>query len=227
VHGATKDPEAIRAWWRRWAWANVAVATGRASGIWVLDVDPDRGGADSLRELEVRYGALPKTVEAITGSGGRHFFFLHPGGPVPNAVGITPGLDARGDGGYAILAPSLHASGRRYCWRPGHAPGEVRVAPAPEWLLQLVAAGSPRGPGLDWRSTIHDGVPEGRRNTTLASIVGGLLRAGVRVRDVLDFALWLNAARFRPPLPEEEVVRVVDSIAGREARRRGGGGRAA
>src|SRR4051812_7944614 len=37
--GATLDPSRIRDWWSRWPDANVAVATGDAAGIWVLDVD--------------------------------------------------------------------------------------------------------------------------------------------------------------------------------------------
>src|SRR5262245_53198003 len=36
---ATRDEAQIQAWWERWPKAMVAVATGPASGIWVLDID--------------------------------------------------------------------------------------------------------------------------------------------------------------------------------------------
>src|SRR5579884_1684144 len=49
---ATRDPARIRLWWARWPWANIGVATGAASGLVVVDVDPRSGGADSLARLE-------------------------------------------------------------------------------------------------------------------------------------------------------------------------------
>lgn len=57
--GASRDERVIRGWWTKWPQANVGVATGRGSGLLVLDVDPDKGGADSLRELEAEHGPLP------------------------------------------------------------------------------------------------------------------------------------------------------------------------
>src|SRR5688572_11141260 len=58
---ATRDPDRIRAWWSRWPDANIAVATGTAAGIWVLDVDPANGGLESLEALEVANGELRPT----------------------------------------------------------------------------------------------------------------------------------------------------------------------
>ena len=45
--------------------------------MFALDVDVSDGkpGAESLAELEATHGALPATVEQITGSGGRHLLF--------------------------------------------------------------------------------------------------------------------------------------------------------
>ncbi|ARJ67439.1 hypothetical protein WV31_18095 [Magnetospirillum sp. ME-1] len=93
AHGlleASTDPEQIRRWWRRWPWANVAIATG-ASGLVVIDVDVgiDRDGHQkegeaSLADLERDYGPLPDTVEAITGSGGRHILFKADGASIPS-----------------------------------------------------------------------------------------------------------------------------------------------
>jgi putative DNA primase/helicase len=44
VKDATSDPKKIRAWWGEWPNANVAIATGRISGLLVLDVDLATGG---------------------------------------------------------------------------------------------------------------------------------------------------------------------------------------
>ena len=67
------------------------------------------------------------------------------------------------------------------------------------------------------------GVAEGERNNTLARLVGHLLRRRVDPYVALELALCWNATRCRPPLPEAEVLRVADSIAARELRRRKGG----
>jgi hypothetical protein len=67
---ATTDTTQIKSWWAWRANHNVAIATGRASGVMVLDIDPDKGGEAALRALEERFGALPATIEVISGGGG-------------------------------------------------------------------------------------------------------------------------------------------------------------
>lgn len=133
LHDATCDLDVIARWWQRWPNANVAVRTGATSGLVVLDVDPAHGGLATLAELQRLHGALPPSPAVRTGSGGRHYWFAHPGIPVRNSAGrLGPGLDIRADGGYVIAPPSIHAAGNRYLWA-----SEVAVAPAPGWLLTL------------------------------------------------------------------------------------------
>jgi len=124
----------LRSWFRRSPGYNVSIVTGALSGLIVLDVDPRHGGEESLKALEREHGALPKTVESITGGGGRHIYFAHPGGTVHNRAHIAPGIDLRGDGGCIVAPPSVHPSGKRYRWKSGHAPGDVEPAPLPGWL---------------------------------------------------------------------------------------------
>jgi len=75
---ATTDPNIISGWWRSYD-LNIAIATGPDSGVWVLDVDGDEGES-TLRKLEAAHGALPPTVEVITGDG-RHLYFRWPASP--------------------------------------------------------------------------------------------------------------------------------------------------
>lgn len=126
--------ETLRDWFRRSPNYNVGVVTGALSGLVVLDVDPRHGGNESLRKLERKRGRLPKSVESITGGGGRHVYFSHPGGTVHNRTNIEPGIDLRGDGGCIVTPPSVHPSGKRYRWKKGQAPGEVKLARLPDWL---------------------------------------------------------------------------------------------
>lgn len=206
--------EEVREWFGRWPDANIAIVTGRISGLVVLDVDPRHGGDDSLHELERTYGLLPDTVEAITGSGGRHVYFAYPGRETRNVVGLAPGLDLRGDGGLIIAPPSVHPSGRHYEWEVSHEPETTPVQPIPRWLQQLMRSASPRAghPLTHWRNLVRDGVPEGQRNNTIASLAGHLFWHGVDRDVVMELLLCWNAARCHPPLDDDEVAGAVDSI---------------
>ena len=117
VLDATTNEAQIRGWLSKWPETNIALATGKRSGVIVLDVDVRHGGDKSLAQIEKEAGAPIRTLESLTGGGGRHLFFLYPGSPVKNKVGIMPGLDIRGDNGYVLLPPSMHISGRVYLWK--------------------------------------------------------------------------------------------------------------
>lgn len=209
---APPTEDEVRAWFARWPDANVAIVTGRVSGLVVLDVDPQHEGEASLAELEREHGPLPMTVEAVSGGGGRHLYFAHPGGEIHNRAGLAPGIDLRGDGGLIVAPPSIHPSGRPYRWRPGHDPDHMRLAPLPHWLY--APEGPRRGhPLAYWRSLIAQGVPEGQRNSTIASLAGHLLWHGVDPDVVAELLLCWNRERCQPPLSDEEVLRTVASIA--------------
>lgn len=149
LKSATTNPQKIAAWWAEAnaPWANVAVATGPKSGIWVLDIDTriEKQGEDSLETLTRKHGPLPDTAEAITGGGGRHLVFAWPEGHmIGNATNrLGPGLDVRGDGGYIVVEPSMHISGHPYYWEASGEPfASDATHAAPEWLVHLVASGS-------------------------------------------------------------------------------------
>ena len=71
---ASTNPILIKRWFRRWPTANVAIATGSASGLVAIDIDAKHDGDVALSILEDRYGTLPPTIESHTGGGGRHLF---------------------------------------------------------------------------------------------------------------------------------------------------------
>lgn len=206
------DAQEIAGWFRRWPDANVGIVTGRVSGIVVVDLDPRHGGQRSLAAFEREYGALPRTAEVATGGGGRHLYFAHRGAPLHNRVGLRPGIDLRAEGGCVVAPPSVHPSGRRYAWAAG--PNDAPLAGLPAWLLHTARPGGPSGHSLThWRQLVRDGVDEGARNATLASLTGHLLWHEVDAALALELLLAWNRVRCRPPLPDDEVARVVQSIA--------------
>jgi hypothetical protein len=212
----------ISKWWGEQGQYNVAIATGRASGVWVLDVDADDGGEATLRELEAAHGALPATVEVITGAG-RHLYWKWPDGVDIRNFQVRddlPGIDVRGEGGYAIAPPSVHPSGRVYAWSIDSA---SEFAFGPEWLIQIVTARrSPTAaaPPERWRSFINEPVEGSHRDSAIARLYGLLVRKYIDPIVALDIARMFNELRCKPPLADREVVRIANGIADREADRR-------
>ena len=139
--------------WRRWPLALVGLATGRRSGIVVLDVDR-KGGINGFDTLDALGAAiLPVTPLVHTASGGLHLYFRAPDDEIRNTAGargrgLGPGLDIRGDGGYAIVP----APGSRYRWDPVCHLRDTPILPLPAWAAprEIVPAGqaknAPRKP---------------------------------------------------------------------------------
>jgi hypothetical protein len=210
VNDATSSPDTIRGWWSRWPDANIGVATGRVSGLVVLDVDPRNGGAESLARLQTEHGSLPRTPTALTGGGGAHYLFAHPGaGEVRCRNGLPgyPGIDLKGDGGYVVAPPSTHPTGRPYSWQvtPVGPP-----APCPLWLIELATARSNGGGGPHWERS--GTLCEGERNDALASLAGHLRRPGLEPDEIADALRAANARRCQPPLADAEVQKIAQSI---------------
>jgi len=133
VKDATTDTKRIQEWWAKWPNANIAVACGRKSGVYVIDVDVtttrDVDGKASLEE----FPKLPGTIRQNTPRGGFHAFFKA-GNPPVNKNGFRPGIDIRGDGYYVLLAPSIRADGVQYAWMKGYSPWEIPAAEYPDFM---------------------------------------------------------------------------------------------
>jgi hypothetical protein len=219
--GVKDATETIEKWWQERPECNVAIATGSISGVFAIDIDGADGELE-LRRLEAEHGPLPATVEVITGNG-RHCYFKTPAGvPIRNSAGrIAAGIDVRGDGGYVIAPPSLHPSGKPYCWSVDSAGA---FAEAPGWLIARIckpgAAVLPTPPA-EWRKLVCAGVGEGRRNETVTRLAGYLLRHHVDPLVAQELLKAWNTSRCEPPLEAAELDKIVDSIAGRELKRRG------
>ena len=198
---ATTDPERITALFTKYRAEKIGMPTGRASDVFVLDVDD----LEALGELPRQ---LPKTLTIRTPSGGLHFYFNHVDG-ITNKTGTLPdGIDIRGDGGYVITPPSKGYTVER----------RAPVADAPEWLQEIIRD-EPRKPSGPARSQSQrcipdDGEPihEGGRDQTLARICGRL-HDGTRDEAQLEDDLQVvNETRCIPPLPPEQVSKIARSI---------------
>ncbi|WP_192772338.1 bifunctional DNA primase/polymerase [Plantactinospora soyae] len=190
-YAATTDPEQVAAIVTAVPGGQLALRTGTASGVVVVDVDPRHGGDDTMTTL-IGAGLLPPTAHVVTGSGGRHLYYRHPGRPVVSRpMPGRPGIDIKADGGYVVLPPSVHpATGRPYRWMPGRPMEEMPPALVAACEPAPAAPTAPVGPinthatgGIshpDRLLAAHlDAVtsaPEGARRTTLYGAARGVAR---------------------------------------------------
>jgi hypothetical protein len=158
---ASSDPRVVRPYFERFPERNIGIATGR--GIFVLDVDPRNGGTESFGSL-VTGRTLPITARARTGGGGDHYLFRYGQDARIKNGSIADGLDIKGDGGYIVVEPSVHPSGRKYVWL---SPPRQGIADVPNWL---------------WTILLSKGLVENRREPAAAEIIERRARGGV-VRD--------------------------------------------
>ncbi len=171
VKDATNDQEKLKKYSDgAYDVANIGLATGEHSGVWVLDIDGEEG-LKTVREWEGVYGSLPKTVTARTGAGvdHKHLYFLFDERCVnkKNAMNIAKGIDVRFTGGYVILPPSKHKSGGQYKWLLS--PNDTTPAPAPDWLLNLIPDRDERAVGGTSKSIDPISKPEPANLETVQS----------------------------------------------------------
>ncbi len=158
---ASSDPDEVRTLFMRAPHATlVGVACGPVSDVDILDIDPRHGGDDWERRNQDR---LPETLVHATPRGGRHHVFRHHAG-VRNRQGVpAPGVDVRGQGGYAIWPPCTG-------YEVVH---DVAPAEWPEWLLQeVIRTEPPRRPVVHGASAgISDARVDGLLRTLLARLI--------------------------------------------------------
>lgn len=221
----TSGADLICQWWERFPGANVGVLTGLESGMVGVDVDPRNNGDISLAQHIASYGELPPTPTADTGSGGSHYLFQRPDAPIITGKDkLGPGLDVKGDGGYIVAAPSLHACADYYTWRTH--PDDVPLAPMPKWMLAILAPPKPKLPRfrvinrdagddstrrcMSYLSRCPDAVSgQGGHDATLHAACEAF-RFGLLDPEVWHVLEWWNSSKCRPPWSERELAHKLD-----------------
>lgn len=204
LNDATTDTEIINDWWKRQPNANIGI---RCNGLLVIDVDGDKG-KESLIAIEAVYEKLPTTWTVKTGRGGTHIIFK-----VSELLNIRPGagkygyenIDIRANDSYIVAAGSV--TEKEYITTFG-TPEELTDAPG--WLVDFVLSAQPNEHKP--AAKIPDKIPEGQRNSTLASLAGSMQRRGSSPAAIEAALITENNERCVPPLPVEEIKQIVASI---------------
>jgi hypothetical protein len=151
VYSATSDLSALA---RMDGWRNAdacGLATGKVSGVDVLDVDvrpaeaalrvgrssphhhdDGSGVVDGLAALAALGPALPETLTAKTPSGGRHYYFRHIAGARSRKLCADGSVEWFSTGKLVVVPP---APGRTWL-------NDAPIAEAPDWLRAMVLAPS-------------------------------------------------------------------------------------
>jgi hypothetical protein len=198
--------EEVRAWYKQWPWAGVGIVTGKISNLVVFDIDPGYAGEISFNKFD--------TVRCKTGRGGGHLYFLSPGYEIRSFTGLLPHLDVRAEGGLVVAPPSLHPSGNRYVWEKNILDNTPLALP--EELANLIKSHEIQKSKFD--PEILEGVSEGNRNESAASIAGKIIR-GLHEKEWSTVGWELLSAwnsKNNPPLAESELNLVFRSICQRE-----------
>lgn len=204
VLDATTDEAIIRSWWWSWPEANVGLAMG--GGVVALDVD----SWAALEAWEAAHGKLPEGPRQTTGKG-EHRLFAATG--IRNRVRFAAGFDIRSDGGYIVVAPSKHVSGREYEWDPDHTLDEP-LPPLPEEIAKLCAerpaAVQPEHQPLD-PALVLLGVAEGQRNDTLYRYACRLYGHNKLTPAEVGRLVTAAGKSCRPPIADAELTTLLRS----------------
>jgi hypothetical protein len=202
--------EEIEQWFTQWPNANIAIICGKISGIYCID-------ADSKQGIEWVNTNLPTTSVYSKTYKGCHCIFLVPKNSViGNKVRIAPDVDIRGEGGYFVAPPSIHASGHVYQWVfPEGMNGWddlTEYQPPTAKLTQFTDDGNINiDLTLSKTKPAFDGVPQGSRNATLTQLVGRWIAKGLDDDEIIELAFAINSKN-QPPLPDKEVYQIINSV---------------
>jgi hypothetical protein len=144
VRDATTDHEQVKRYWAKWPNAKIGIATGGEAGIIAIGVEGDTGRT-GLKELKDRNGCLPKTV-TIRSPIRRAYFFRTGSARLNRAVKrLGNGVTVIGDERFVVAPFDLHIRDQARRFVDGRAPGEVEVAGAPPWLINLISESANTG----------------------------------------------------------------------------------
>jgi hypothetical protein len=177
---ATTKPTLINTWWKRVPTANLAIPTGRASGVVVVDVDVHGvNGFEALRRARAA-GLLPVPLALVrTPSGGMHLYYpADPGTGQRSWQVARAGIDFRGDGGYIITPPSavsVNGLRRAYAVAELHADSQPVDAAALRSFLDPKPAEPPR----TYRPVLSSADAVGRIVSWVGTLVEGERNRGL------------------------------------------------
>ena len=213
----TDNPEHVINHWSTHPNDNIGITCGAPSGgLLVLDFDigDSKNGLETLKRWETEHGELPETAEAITGSGGKHYFFRTDRNNIKPTANQELGVDVRCDGSFVVAPGSIHPNGNAYEW--WCSPWEVEVATADGNVLDFLdfvqRNGGDDGTRKDnGKFRLPDKIKSGERDKTLFRYASHLRSIGRSDEEILSTVIGVNFQRCDPPMDSRDINRIVRS----------------
>jgi len=194
---------------------NFAVICGkRSGGLVIVDFDDEEKG----REFPLQ------TFTVATGKG-LHYYVRITDSLIPNGSFPKSKLDLRGQGGIAIIPPSVHPTGRVYRIENDHPIADLTTAQFQVYLERVLGEGAPSYDGTGdsanppgwFEQTLGEVCPEGARNETCTRLAGKLLSRGLTITETIAvMSLWVQACT-SPPMSLTEMLASIKSVGRRHA----------
>ncbi|MFC1515548.1 bifunctional DNA primase/polymerase [Thermodesulfobacteriota bacterium] len=199
-------PDEVRAWWKQFPDAQIAILTGKNSDLVAVDFD----SSQAKKNFEEIFGELPNTLRQSTGRG-FHVLFKN-NSKLRTRIGVIEGLDLKAEKGYFVVAPSIHPSGKHYEWQNFNifSDGLDNLLDMSAEMVDFFVADHKKV--KDSRVEMgYAPVPEGERNTRLTQLIGRWIKKRVPAEELYLMAFGWNST-LEKPLGENEVKRTVESI---------------
>jgi hypothetical protein len=203
----------VKNWFAKKPLADIGLLTGPENGLLALDVDGEKG----FQSIADR--PISDTWISLTRRGSHYLFNWDQrfSAVASTKVGVLPGCDVRGRGGYIVCPPSVGVGDFQYTWKPGYGPEEQQLANPPEWLVQEllkqeakaysdVSTASP-----NWYDEVKDGVGSGERHKFLCKLTSLYMSRGIPEEAVITLMRDWNS-KCTPPKAEEAFEKELDEF---------------
>lgn len=203
--------------------------------LFVIDVDSQQHGNDNVDGFaslkNIPDDLLPTTLMETSPTGGKHYFYLKRNGKPRKSFPWREGVDVVAGKNNLTVVPPSTKNGKPYEWlNPEH-----EIVTAPQGLIDLIEHDYQQKHsdktikvdyslinGKRWTGKLLDeliqGSNQGQRNTYLTSLVGKLFATGADARTIYQLLIFANE-HCEPPLPDDEVITIYNSILERELRK--------
>ena len=220
----------IEKWWQKYPDAGIAVITGPISNLVVIDFD----SPNAIEKFIHTVGEVPESISAKTGRpGGRHVYLKWSDDLViKTKTKVWEDIDVKGKGGVVVVPPTIHPEAQiPYQWEniDPIEDGLEELADPPVELIKYIkkvqgGVGSSKytysynkeSDTDEWfNNLLLHGPEEGSRNNDLVRATGKLLyMVGDKIDYVRNRIFEINSKGSCPPLPEEEIYTLTNSIYG-------------
>ena len=197
------SPAMVEYWFKREPYSNIAIVTGKVSGVTVVVVD----GVDGLNALGAA-GVVLNETRIIQTPHGWHAYYQYMPGVLSNSA-VYRHVDVKNDGGCVCAPPSKVLDGDYSVFKD--LPINAFKSDPAVLTKQKRPSRQINGEETGWLTeALRQGAPKGERNHT-ASRLAGYLRSKRIPQDVAIELLIPFAEHCKPPMSVTELEQVIRS----------------